>query len=344
MSDFVRGAVKKTTIISAFVMCAALSAILLWEGVLGQKIAHDYAVYWRTANEPIEAAYALHPKPFPYAPTMFAWIYPLGFIPRATGYLLVSLAGIFAIVLACRRYLSRAAMVLTLISPAMFRCIRNGQVSAILTAMMIWACGTSNRIAAGLAFGVIASIKPQLVIMAPLMLTLNRDWRAFWAAASTFALAVLMSLIFGPERWSEWLASMDHFHSVVVETDVLGIAASPAAVAEKFGLNPLPFMVMGALAGAALVYFCRDANPLEKATAIGAGSILAAPYALTYDLIVITPLLAAAVMRGQLPAFVGISAMLNPFPLLVAGFDLLASRKRPGRDGVASVGVVAGNT
>lgn len=135
-----------------------------------------------------------------------------------------------------------------------------------------------------------------------------------------------MSLAYGPDRWSEWLASMDHFHNLVSTTPIISIGVTPATVAESFGLNPLPFLVAGAVAGGALVYLCREMGALEKATSIGAGSLLASPYALAYDLVVVMPFIAAAVARGRLLGFIALAAMLNPLPLVVAAYELVRPR------------------
>jgi hypothetical protein len=126
---------------------------------------------------------------------------------------------------------------------------------------------------------------------------------------------------------------MGHFRTVLTDSDVLNIGVSPAAVAENFGLPALPFLIAGAGVGAALVYLCRNMEPLEKATAIGAGSILAAPYALAYDLVIIMPFIAMQVMRGRISSFLAIAALANPAPLLVAAYHLIvplrASRRQP---------------
>jgi hypothetical protein len=47
--------------------------------------------------------------------------------------------------------------------------------------------------------------------MAPLMLVLNKDWRAFWAAGLSFLALVVLSLMFGADRWAEWLAQWATF-------------------------------------------------------------------------------------------------------------------------------------
>src|SRR5213076_1014541 len=106
--------------------------------------------------------------------------------------------------------------------------------SALLASLTIWACGTTNRVGAGVAFGLIASVKPQLVLMAPLMLALDRDWKAFVSAGLAFVAAVLLALVlYGPGPWSQWVASMGYFHEAVVDLKVLSSGVSPALVAER---------------------------------------------------------------------------------------------------------------
>jgi hypothetical protein len=246
-------------------------------------------------------------------------------------------ASVAAFILAIRPYLSRSAIVLCLISPPVVRGVFTGQVCAMLAAMLIWACGTTNRIAAGIAFGIIASIKPQLVIMAPLLLALNRDWRAFSASAFTFLALVTLSLIvLGPQRWPEWVASMGHFYRAVTGTGIITVGITPATIAERFGLPVVPAHLLGVLAGAIVVYACRELGPLEKATAIALGSLMAAPYALVYDLTAVVPLLALSIIRGQILATLGIASSFHPLPLVITAFELVtkgvsSERERAGQ-------------
>lgn len=301
------------------------------------KFANDFGVYWRTANMPVEQAYLWKGRfPFPYIPTMLLWISPLSLVPKWPAFIAFVIGSGVALALALRPYLPKAAIALTLLSPPFMRGAYTGQVSALLAAIMIWACGTENRLRAGLAFGVIASVKPQLVIMAPLMLALRRDWTAFFAAAITFAAFLQMSeMLYGYQRWEEWCYSLDHFRRMVMDTNVSGSGATPAVLAEKHGLPPLPFWLVGIAAGSWLVYLCRDGESLVQATAIGAGSLLAAPYALAYDLIVIVPLLASLIMRGRIVAFLGIPAAIPMLPLGVAVYGLVqpgvATQQSPSR-------------
>lgn len=328
MTEFVQRTVAKFALPVALICCLALSSLVFLHYVAADKFANDFGVYWRAANQPLGEVYLWRGRfPFPYAPTMLLWIQPLAFIAKWPAYFLFIGGSAVAFILAFRPYLSKLALALAMISPPFMRGIFTGQVCAALSALLVWACATPNRIAAGLGFAVIASIKPQLVIMAPLMLALNKDWRAFVSAGVSFLGIVLVSLIlFGPARWVEWVASMGHFHSAVSETNVLGVGVTPAMMAERWGLNPIPFMLLGTLAGALTVWLCRDAGPIEKATAIAIGSLMAAPYALVYDLSVVVPFLALLTFQGRVWAALGIATNLHPLPLVITAYELLRER------------------
>lgn len=328
MPGISKASVQHVGPVLAAVYCLLTTGMIVLDYVFASKFGNDFGVYWRTAHQPVGEVYFWPGRfPFPYAPTMLLWIAPLALVPKWVAYFVFIGLSLVVFVLACRRHLRMPMIALALISPPVARGLFTGQVCAILAGVTIWACGTANRIAAGVAFGAIASIKPQLVIMAPLMFALNRDWRAFVAAAATFLSIVGLSLVvFGPERWPEWLASMNHFYHAVTDTAVITIGTTPASVAERFGYPPLPFLLIGTLLGAGIVYLCRKAGPLEKAAAIGLGSIMAAPYALAYDLTVAMPFLALAIFQGRPLAVLGLGAPYHPLPLIISIYELLKAR------------------
>lgn len=333
MSEFVRRTVGKAAFPLALMFCLFNSWLIFANYFHMGKFSRDFGVYWRAANQPLSEIYFWQgPFPFPYAPTMLLWIEPLSAIPRWPAYFLFIGLSIGAFAWAFRRYASGLAITLAMISPPFARGIFTGQVCALMAALTVWACGTANRIGAGIAFGVIATIKPQLVLMAPLMLALNRDWKAFVAAGSTFVSVVLLSLVlYGPERWPEWVASMGHFHSAVAGTNIIQIATTPASIAERFGYPPLPFMALGTAFGAWLVYLHRDSEPLEKTAALTIGSLMAAPYALAYDLAAVMPLMAMLVLRGRILAALGMATHAHPLPLVISTGELLAGKLKSWR-------------
>lgn len=304
-----------------------LSVALLIHGAIANTFATDFSVYWRTANEPAALAYKPRSSlPFPYPPTMMLWIGPLAMMPMWVAFALWVSASIAAIILVCRNYLERPAIALLLICPPMVNGLGTGQVSAALAALLLWACGTRNRIAAGLAFAIIASIKPQLVIMAPLLLIVSRDLRALLAAMVGFLLIVAASVFaFGQAAWIDWYQSMSNFHAVLDKHNVLGVAITPAAAAEHVHLPPVPFLIGGIAIGAWLVVRCRKLGPLEMSAAIATASLLAAPYALTYDLVAIAPFLVAAAFADRKAPAIALAGVLNPLPLLLTS-KLLSDR------------------
>jgi hypothetical protein len=292
--------------------------------VVANDFATDFSVYWRAANEPLSSVYAPRTElPFPYSPTMLLWVAPLSLIPMWLAFGMFVAMSIAAFVFVCRPYLTRIEITLALFSAPLFYALLTGQVTVILAALLLWACGTKRRAWAGAAFAVIASIKPQLVIMAPLLLLIMQDWEAIVAAALTFAMILLASItVFGVETWGAWIMSLDNFHAILLNNNVLVVAANPAGVAEHWGLSPLPFLIVGAAVGAWLAIRCRDLNPLQQSAGIAAGSLMAAPYALTYDLTAVVPFLVWSVFRGSIPAAVAIGGALNPLPLILTAYEL----------------------
>lgn len=308
------------------VVIAASQILKFWQL---DRFGTDFGMYWRVANGPLSMAYfPFEDLPFPYLPTMMLWIEPLAWIPLWPAYFTWLGLSTVALCLACRRVgLTRAMIALILISPPLISTWFTGQVTAILTAALLWACATSNRLAAGVALGIIASIKPQFVILAPLLLILQQDWRAFCASAVTFTLAVASSIIaFGLDTWFVWFASLDHLHANMLKYNLLQFAVTPASSAEFRGLPPLPFLLLGAALGIWLAVKCRKGSPLIVATAVGGGSLLASPYGLINDLAVVVPFLAWSAFRGSFTAAVALSGALNPLPLGLAAWRLLNSR------------------
>lgn len=307
------------------ITAAGLLALFLFKGSIGQ----DFGVYWRAASEPLAQVY--QPRPalnFPYPPTMLIWISPLKLVPLWPAYVMFIALSLWAIVATCRKHLSGSEIALAIISPPMFYALLNGQVSVILTAALLLACMTQQRGRAGVIFAIVASIKPQLVLLAPLMLLAKKDWRALMFAGLTFFAFIVASVVaFGIETWMAWLSSLEHFHEILLKNDVLYVAASPAGVAEHWGLPPIPFLILGVVFGSWLAIKCRDLPPLETGAAIATGSLLAAPYALIYDLTIVVPYLVWAVFRGSLAGAFALSGALNPAPLLLTSLALLTARK-----------------
>jgi hypothetical protein len=301
----------------AAIVCLGLAIGLVFVAFRYNATAQDFWVYWRTANDPAGAYVERDGLPFAYLPTMLLWITPLSLFPLGLSSLVWIGLSAAAIAAASRQHLSWVGTGLVLLSPPIVAGLVTGQVATALAALLLWSCATNNRLAAGVVLGVIASVKPQLVALAPLMLIADRDWRAFAGAAASFVVLVALSLAaFGLQVWADWAGSLDNFLRVI-SRDNLEVAITPAAAAARLGLPAWPLMAFGGLLGAWLVVRGRSLPPIGKAAAIAAGSLLMAPYAMIYDLAAIVPFLAWLAVTGHITAVFAMTGALNPMPLAV---------------------------
>jgi len=322
----------------AIVVSAVMLIGRVGVSILSDSIGNDFGVYWRTANGSLTAVYSAgFEYPFPYAPTMLLWIAPLRMVAMWPAFIFWVCISVVAILWASRTYLTRKELWLLSLCPPVTSCIVTGQVSAVLAAMMLWSFATKNRLSAGIALGAVATIKPQLVLFAPLLLLLRSDWRALWGSAATFALLILLSIIlFGARLWPEWISSMDNFRSVLSIEAVINAGMSPATAAERWGLPPLPFILFGVVAGGWLICRSRAFGPLESTAAVATASLLAAPYGLIYDLTALSPFLICSVFKRRVTSALAISTAASPLPLVLAGYELARFSRKSARDHLES--------
>jgi alpha-1,2-mannosyltransferase len=192
-------------------------------------------------------------------------------------------------------------LLLALAFPAVF--INLGQAhNGFLTAALIGAALVmlvERPILAGILIGCLA-YKPQFGLLIPLVLAVSGRWRVFAAAAATVTLlALAVTLAFGVDVWSAFLASTKFTRSVVLEQGDTGWykIQSVFAWARMWGGGlTLAYALQGAvtlLVAAALAWLWRStaAFPL-KAAALQIGSVLATPYSLDYDLMLLAPAIA----------------------------------------------------
>jgi hypothetical protein len=203
-------------------------------------------------------------------------------------------------------------LLLALAFPAVF--INLGQAhNGFLTAALIGValCLLDRRpILAGVLIGLLA-YKPQFGVLIPLVLVASGRWRAFAAAAATVALMTLaVTLAFGSDVWTAFFASTKFTRSVVLEQGGTGWykIQSVFSWVRMWGggiefAYAAQIAVMLALA-AALVWLWRSpaAYPL-KAAGLLIACLLATPYSLDYDLMVLAPAIAYLCADGLARGF-----------------------------------------
>jgi alpha-1,2-mannosyltransferase len=159
---------------------------------------------------------------------------------------------------------------------------------------------------AGILLGLLA-YKPQFGLLIPLVLMASGRWRVFAAAAVTVAmLALAVTLAFGTDVWSAFLASTKFTRVVVLEQGETGwfkIQSVFSWVRMWGGGIGLAYAMQAAVTiviGGALVWLWRSAAafPLKAALLI-IGCTLATPYSLDYDLMLLAPAIAFAAADGM---------------------------------------------
>lgn len=180
---------------------------------------------------------------------------------------------------------------------------------------------------AGVLFGLLA-YKPQFGLLIPLALIAAGQGRAIAAATATVALlALAVTLAFGIDVWTAFIASMHFTRDTVLEQGGTGwykIQSVFSWVRMWGGGVMLAYALQGAVTAtvaAALMWLWRSAAayPL-KAAALAAGCLLATPYSLDYDLMLLAPaiayLCADGLTRGFAPWQKTIAAALWIVPLI----------------------------
>jgi alpha-1,2-mannosyltransferase len=256
-------------------------------------------------------------------------------------------------------------LLLALGFPAVLVNLGHGQNGFLTAALLGGALVALNRrpLLAGILFGLLA-YKPQFGIMIPFALAASERWRSMAAAAATVAALVLATtLAFGPDVWPAFLHAGRFARLVVLEQGDVGWYKMQSLFAWArmwHAAVPLAYALQGALSvavGAALVWLWRSAAPYRlKAASLCLAAILATPFVLDYDMMVLAPAIAffaadgcergfrpwektalAAVWLAPLVARGVAQATLIPLgaPAMLAIFILLLRRSRPERAAAA---------
>ncbi len=196
---------------------------------------------------------------------------------------------------------------LALAYPAVLINIGHGQNGFLTAALFGGALVLLDRrpLLAGILFGLLV-YKPQFGLMIPLALIASGRWRSFATAAGTVALLTLATtLTFGPQVWRAFLLSTGFSRTVVLEGGGAGWYKidSLFSWARMWGAPiPLAYALQAALIvalGIAIVRLWRSAAaPALKSAALCLAAILATPYVLDYDLMVLAPAIAFFALDG----------------------------------------------
>ncbi|HEV2596083.1 MAG TPA: glycosyltransferase family 87 protein [Sphingomicrobium sp.] len=339
--------------------CLTISLWFIVPLVLAWSVLPDFTIFWAAAKfaltEPrkiynITAMGAAQswaiapskgPRPFPYPPTALLLIAPFGFLPFWAAYWSWTVLSIGAFWSAVRRVAYGWAVPLSVAMPHSVLVLILGQTTLFASSAAIWAISLlrTRAVFAGMLFGLAAALKPQSVLLAPIVFIRLRDWRIVAGAAFSFAVLFVVSLVFGAELWPSWLTTLAAHPQMVSHYHLEIVGATPRMAAIGIHLaEPAIFVVqlLGIAAGVAVVWVgFGSIVTLVRLQCFATGCLLASPYAMRYEVAAIAPVLAVALLRAEprsilvsLPTF-AFNAVFVVASLVVSSVtSLIDDRKR----------------
>jgi Glycosyltransferase family 87 len=283
---------------------------LTWQGRPGE--AYDPALQHQAER----ATFGGRDVPFfgwHYPPFFFAVAFAVAALPYAWGlslWLVVSMAAYLA---AIRAILPRSETLLVATAfPAVLVNIGHGQNGFFTAALLGGALQMINRRPwiAGVLIGLLA-YKPQFGVLIPVALVAGRRWSTIGAAAATVLALVVMSIAaLGSEVWHSFADSLNFTQTVVLEQGGTGWEKiqSAFATARNWGADVATAyalqMVLAIVLAATLAWLWQGPRAFElKAAGLAVASLLATPYVLDYDLVVIAVAIAFLVRHGLARGF-----------------------------------------
>lgn len=278
---------------------------LAWQG----RAADAYAPALQHAAE--KAVFGGGEVPFfgwHYPPFFFAIAVLVAGLPYASGLAIWLAAGLAAYLATVRAILPRPDTLLTAAAfPAVFVNVGHGQNGFLTAALLGGALHLLDRRPwlAGLLIGCLA-YKPQFGVLIPVALLASGRWSTIGAAMTTIAALVAVSVLtLGGGVWHAFADSMNFTQTVVLEQGGTGWEKiqSVFSAARMWGASvPLAYAVQLALAltlAASIAWLWQGPAAFElKASALATASLLATPYVLDYDLVVLAIAIAFAVRHG----------------------------------------------
>jgi alpha-1,2-mannosyltransferase len=258
----------------------------------GKAIGSDFTSFWAASKLALSghAALAYQTEPhwaaqkaifggrevgysaFFYPPTYLLICLPLALLP----YMVSLFAWLFATALmawrAVKAWSGENLLLASAAFPAVWVTEGHGQNAFLTTALM-------------------GAFKPHLGLLIPVLLLLNGRWRTIASAgATTILFALLATIAFGPDIWRAYLAA-GPLAKRSLEEGLVGFEKMQslfAAVRLWGGSIALGYVVqaLGAMAAVALLVWARwsGASLRAQAALMAAGTLLATPFLLDYDL------------------------------------------------------------
>jgi hypothetical protein len=262
-----------------------------------------------------------------YPPFFFVVAFAVAALPYGWGLLAWMAAGLAAYLATIRAILPRKeTWLVALAFPAVFVNLGHGQNGFLTAALLGSALQMMDRRPwlAGVLIGLLA-YKPQFGVLIPLALLASGRWTTIIAAAATVAVLVIAAtLCLGTGIWQAFLHSTNFTQHIVLEQGGTGwekIQSIFSAVSAWGASVPVAYAVQTALGLAlavSIVWLWRSEAAFDlKASALATASLLATPYVLDYDLMVLAVAIAFFVRHGLARGFADWELSLLAFAWVV---------------------------
>jgi hypothetical protein len=248
-----------------------------------------------------------------YPPFFFALAVLVAALPYAWGLAIWVAAGLAAYLAAIRAILpAPQTLLLAAAFPGVFVNIGHGQNGFLTAALLGGALHLIDRrpFVSGVLIGLLA-YKPQFGVLIPIALLAGGRWRSIGAAITTIAALVAISFAtLGSGVWHAFADSMNFTQLVVLEQGGTGWEKiqSIFSAARMWGASvDTAYAVQGALLmslAATLAWLWHGDAAFElKAAGLATASLLATPYVLDYDLVVLAVAIAFFARHGLISGF-----------------------------------------
>jgi len=247
-----------------------------------------------------------------YPPMFLAIVLPLALLPYGwslLAWLSLTLAGYLAVLRRIAPY--REAVWLAAAFPAVFVNAGHGQNGFLSAALLGAALLLLDRrpMTAGIVIALM-TFKPQLGLLIPLALIADGRWQSFFSAAgASIAFAAATWLMFGSDTWSAFLAQTA-MAGQTMEQGIVGWAkmqSSFAAIRLLGGGLAAGYAGQAAVtvaAAAAVIWLWRQPIGLPlKGAGLAAATLLATPFVLDYDLMLLALPIAWLAVEGLRSGF-----------------------------------------
>ncbi len=249
-----------------------------------------------------------------YPPFFFAIAAVTALLPYAGGLALWVVSSLLAYLAVMRAILPRSETLLVAAAfPAVFVNIGHGQNAFFTAALLGGALLMMERgrpWIAGVLIGLLA-YKPQFGVLIPIALLASGRWPTIAAAGVTVAALIAISFaVLGTDVWHAFFQSMTFTQTVVLEQGGTGWEKiqSVFSAARHWGADvrtayALQTLLALSLAGGLAWLWQSEAAFDLKASALASASLLATPYVLDYDLVVLAVAIIFFVRHGLADGF-----------------------------------------